>query len=131
MARGQAHQLLLSQRLGYRIVQGRAPVGWIWRLDRGDQPVRGIDRPQERTDLRVLGATIEHRQPTGIPWARGRSVTCCDNVRHDEARSEDVVVRPRDGVLGRAEERGKPRFVDQTLVRIRLDGLHSLGRTVR
>ena len=131
MARGEAHQLLLSQRLGHRIVQGRAPIGRIRRLDRRHQPVGVIDRSQERTDLRVVGATIEHRQPTEIPWARGRTVSGYDDVRHDEARPEDVVVRSGRGVLWRVEERGKARFVDETLVRIRLDRLYGVGRTTR
>lgn len=76
MARRQADELLLAQRLRDGLGQGRASIGRIWSLERNAQVAVG-GGPQERADIRVGRAVVQPRQPGAsrierFAWGLGR-----------------------------------------------------------
>ena len=129
MPGGQAHELLLPQRLGHRLAQRGATVRRI-RASRSAprsarrhrRPRAGTDRsPGRRSDHRASGASPD---PPGL--GRGRARTC-----RSVARRGDVGPVAGDRVVRTVDERGQRGFVADSRFGVWLDRRRGVGRIDR
>ncbi len=67
MAAGQAHQLLLTERLRNRLAEGTAAIDGVGRIHGDGQLARRLDPAQERADGRVGGTQLEAGDPGALP----------------------------------------------------------------